>query len=202
MRMPEKDSEKHKLDLYPPQDKKDFRCCSSSTAAVGSTATSRGWASTADWSRFYASQGIGTVVINHCLSPGVKHPEHIKDVARALAWTVKNIEKYGGPAGSDIHQRLLLPMLISLSRCWRRTNNISRRRASATKTSKVSFRSAVSTRCRPRSCRWCSAAMRRSAKWRRRQKTSRKRLYAVPAGIRRQRLEHTATRSFRRSIKL
>jgi len=26
----------------------------------------------------------------------VKHPEHIKDVARAFAWTVKNCEKWGG----------------------------------------------------------------------------------------------------------
>jgi acetyl esterase/lipase len=30
------------------------------------------------------------------LSPKVQHPEHIKDVARAFAWTHKNIGKYGG----------------------------------------------------------------------------------------------------------
>jgi acetyl esterase/lipase len=44
----------------------------------------------------WARQGIGTVVINYRLSPEVKHPEHIKDVARAFAWTVQNIGHYGG----------------------------------------------------------------------------------------------------------
>ena len=43
-----------------------------------------------------ARQGVVMVSINYRLSPGVKHPEHVKDVARAFAWTVKNIEKYGG----------------------------------------------------------------------------------------------------------
>src|SRR5262249_58671805 len=50
--------------------------------------------------KFYARRGIGTVVTNYRLSPKVMHPEHIKDVARAFAWTVRNISKYGGnPAG-------------------------------------------------------------------------------------------------------
>src|SRR4029077_10844231 len=44
----------------------------------------------------FAKQGIGAVVINYRLSPNVKHPEHIKDVARAFAWTSKNIAKQGG----------------------------------------------------------------------------------------------------------
>jgi acetyl esterase/lipase len=43
-----------------------------------------------------ASNGIVTVMINYRLSPGVKHPEHIKDVARAFAWTVRHIDRYGG----------------------------------------------------------------------------------------------------------
>jgi acetyl esterase/lipase len=46
----------------------------------------------------FAKQGIGTAVINYRLSPEVKHPEHIKDVAKAFAWTEKNIGKYGGRA--------------------------------------------------------------------------------------------------------
>jgi acetyl esterase/lipase len=46
----------------------------------------------------FARHGICTVVTNYRLSPGVKHPEHVKDVARAFAWTVKNIGKYGGKA--------------------------------------------------------------------------------------------------------
>jgi arylformamidase len=48
---------------------------------------------------FYAKQGIGVVVTNYRLSPEVQHPEHIKDVARAFAWTHKNIGKHGGDPG-------------------------------------------------------------------------------------------------------
>jgi acetyl esterase/lipase len=43
-----------------------------------------------------ARHGIGAVMINYRLSPQVKHPEHIKDVARAFAWTHKHIAEYGG----------------------------------------------------------------------------------------------------------
>jgi acetyl esterase/lipase len=45
---------------------------------------------------FLARQGIGAVVINYRLTPAVRHPEHIRDVARAFAWTHKNIATYGG----------------------------------------------------------------------------------------------------------
>jgi acetyl esterase/lipase len=43
-----------------------------------------------------AERGLVVVVPNYRLSPGVRHPEHIKDVARAFAWTCENIEKHGG----------------------------------------------------------------------------------------------------------
>ncbi len=46
--------------------------------------------------RTLAAHGIGTVSINYRLSPQVKHPEHIRDVARAFAWTYRNIASYGG----------------------------------------------------------------------------------------------------------
>jgi acetyl esterase/lipase len=36
------------------------------------------------------------VLINYRLSPGVKHPEHVKDVARAFAWVRSHIADYGG----------------------------------------------------------------------------------------------------------
>jgi dipeptidyl aminopeptidase/acylaminoacyl peptidase len=89
------DKDKHKLDLYLPKDKKDFPVL----FFVHGGAWVHGDRSTFVYrgvGRYYASQGIGTVVISYRLSPGVKHPEHIKDVASAFAWTVKNIEKYGG----------------------------------------------------------------------------------------------------------
>lgn len=34
--------------------------------------------------------------ISYRLSPAVKHPEHVRDCARAFAWLVANAEKYGG----------------------------------------------------------------------------------------------------------
>jgi acetyl esterase/lipase len=46
--------------------------------------------------RLFARNGVGTAVTNYRLSPGVQHPAHTQDVARALAWVHKNIAKYGG----------------------------------------------------------------------------------------------------------
>lgn len=43
-----------------------------------------------------ARHGLGTVVANYRLSPDVRHPEHVKDVAQAFGWTCKNVQKYGG----------------------------------------------------------------------------------------------------------
>jgi len=46
--------------------------------------------------RTFAQQGFVTVVISYRLTPEVQHPGHIQDVARAFAWTYKNIAQYGG----------------------------------------------------------------------------------------------------------
>ena len=46
--------------------------------------------------QFFARHGIVGVMVNYRLSPKVKHPEHIKDVARAYAWVRQNIQKHGG----------------------------------------------------------------------------------------------------------
>lgn len=46
--------------------------------------------------RRFAGAGVGTVVVNYRLSPAVSHPEHARDVARALAWVRANIAAYGG----------------------------------------------------------------------------------------------------------
>jgi acetyl esterase/lipase len=48
--------------------------------------------------KFLARNGILAVLPNYRLTPWVKHPEHVKDVARAVAWTHKNCAKYGGRA--------------------------------------------------------------------------------------------------------
>jgi acetyl esterase/lipase len=95
------DQKRHRLDLYLPKDQKDFPVVlfvHGGAWTIGSKDVR--WH--ADIGKFFASHGIGAVVINYRLSPGVthlkgvKHPEHIKDVARAFAWTKKNIRCHGG----------------------------------------------------------------------------------------------------------
>jgi arylformamidase len=93
---PGADKVKHRLDLFLPRGRQDFpvvffvhggawlhgdKSFLGIYSAIGST---------------LARQGIGTVVINYRLSPAVRHPEHIKDVARAFAWTYRHIGEYGG----------------------------------------------------------------------------------------------------------
>jgi acetyl esterase/lipase len=90
------DKVKHRLDLYLPKDRKDFPVLFFIHGGAWVHGDKDQFGLYSGLGRFYASQGIGVVVTNYRLSPSVKHPEHIKDVARAFAWTVKNIEKYGG----------------------------------------------------------------------------------------------------------
>jgi dienelactone hydrolase len=41
-------------------------------------------------------KGIAVVAVNYRLHPKVKSPAYIEDAAAAVAWTFRNIEKYGG----------------------------------------------------------------------------------------------------------
>ena len=44
----------------------------------------------------FARHGVLTVSIDYRLSPEVKHPAHIRDVARAFHWVRNNIREFGG----------------------------------------------------------------------------------------------------------
>ncbi len=93
---PEHDPVRHRVDLYLPRHTKRFpvvvlvhggawrrgdnRCCGL-YSAVG---------------QFLASQGYGVVMPNYRLSPEVRHPAHVTDVARAVAWARACIAEYGG----------------------------------------------------------------------------------------------------------
>ena len=44
----------------------------------------------------FRSEGYVFVALNYRLSPAVKHPAHIQDVAKAIAWVYHNIGRYGG----------------------------------------------------------------------------------------------------------
>lgn len=93
---PDADPVRHRLDLFLPKGRRgypvvmlvhggawmmgDNHCCGLYPAVA----------------EFLASQGIGVVMPNYRLSPHVRHPEHIRDVARAFAWTHAHIADYGG----------------------------------------------------------------------------------------------------------
>ncbi len=90
------DRVKHKLDLYLPDGKKDFPVMLFVHGGAWVHGDKNFLGFYALLGRYFARHGVGTVVTNYRLSPGVKHPEHVKDVARAFAWTHKNIQKYDG----------------------------------------------------------------------------------------------------------
>jgi acetyl esterase/lipase len=90
------DKVKHKLDLYLPKDKERFPVFFFVHGGAWVHGDKNFFNLYSSLGTYFAKQGIGVVVTNYRLSPGVKHPEHVKDVARAFAWTYKNIEKYGG----------------------------------------------------------------------------------------------------------
>lgn len=85
--------DRHVLDVYQP--------VNASNAPVLIFVHGGGWASGNKSlygfiGRTFAEQGYVTVIPNYRLSPAVQHPAHIRDVARAYAWTVNNIAQYGG----------------------------------------------------------------------------------------------------------
>jgi acetyl esterase/lipase len=87
------DAKKHKLDLYLPESEKPFPVLMwihGGAWATGDRALYGGVG------RQFAIRGIAFAAISYRLSPGVKHPEHVKDCARAFAWLVENAKKHGG----------------------------------------------------------------------------------------------------------
>lgn len=90
---PEADPHKHKLDLYLPKGKTGFPVLFFVHGGSWSRGDRKLYALVGET---FARNGIGTVVISYRLSPKVKHPAHIEDVARAFAWTRRNIARHGG----------------------------------------------------------------------------------------------------------
>jgi acetyl esterase/lipase len=88
---------KHKLDLYLPTGTKDFPMLLFVHGGAWLHGDKGfGFGFYGALAKVYARQGIGVAVTNYRLSPAVKHPEHVKDVARAFAWLHKNAAKHGG----------------------------------------------------------------------------------------------------------
>ena len=95
---PQADPAHHKLDLFLPKGKKDYPVVILVHGGAWVMGDNRCCGLYSSVGEFLASQGIGAVLPNYRLSPGVKHPEHIKDLARAFAWTRNHIAEHGGRA--------------------------------------------------------------------------------------------------------
>ena len=50
-------------------------------------------------------KGIAVVAVNYRLHPKVKSPAYVEDAAAAVAWTFRNIKKYGGSRQAHLCER-------------------------------------------------------------------------------------------------
>ena len=81
--------ERCKLDVYYPSDKKDFSTVvwfHGGGLRKGNKKIPSG----------LQEKGIAVVAANYRMNPKVNSPTYVEDAAAAVAWTIKNIEKYGG----------------------------------------------------------------------------------------------------------
>jgi acetyl esterase/lipase len=90
------DPVKHRLDMYLPKGQKDFPVLFFIHGGAWRHGDKNYLGVYGTLGMSWARHGIGAVVINYRLSPAVRHPEHIKDVARAFEWTHDHIANYGG----------------------------------------------------------------------------------------------------------
>jgi acetyl esterase/lipase len=93
----DRDHYRHELDVYMPQGKGPWPVLfflHGGGWVMGSKDDVLGLFGYATIARCLAERGLVVVIPNYRLSPGVHHPEHIKDVARAFAWTWSHAHKY------------------------------------------------------------------------------------------------------------
>jgi acetyl esterase/lipase len=89
------DPVRHKLDVFTPKGAKNFPLM---MFVHGGSWTSGSKDLYSALGETFAKQGVGVVIINYRLSRAdnaVKHPDHIKDVAKAFAWMKTNAAKLG-----------------------------------------------------------------------------------------------------------
>jgi acetyl esterase/lipase len=91
------DNDRHQLDMYLPKGAKDYPVL---FFIHGGGWTKGDKAIAAAHGKMFASHGIGFVSTNYRLSPKVKHPDHIKDIAASFAFALKELKK----RGADVSQ--------------------------------------------------------------------------------------------------
>jgi acetyl esterase/lipase len=95
-RGPDADRFRHRLDLFLPRGKRDYPVVVLVHGGAWMLGDNRCCGLYSSVGEFLARQGIGAVLPNYRLSPGVEHPEHVRDVARAVAWVRAHMAEYGG----------------------------------------------------------------------------------------------------------
>jgi acetyl esterase/lipase len=90
------DPVRHRLDLFLPRGPKAYPVLVFAHGGAWVFGDKSSFGLYTEVGRCLARHGVGVALINYRLSPWVRHPEHVKDVARAFAWVHKNIAKYGG----------------------------------------------------------------------------------------------------------
>jgi acetyl esterase/lipase len=95
---PRESADRHRLDLFLPKDRQNYPVIVLVHGGAWLLGDNRCCGLYSSVGEFLASRGIGVVLPNYRLSPQVKHPEHVKDVAKAVAWTHRHIAEYGGNA--------------------------------------------------------------------------------------------------------
>lgn len=95
---PDADPIRHKLDVYLPAGKRDFPVLVFIHGGAWIEGSKNHFGVYRVLARTLNRHGIAVVCPNYRLSPRVQHPEHVRDVARAVAWVHKNIGKHGGRA--------------------------------------------------------------------------------------------------------
>lgn len=87
------DARRHRLDVYQPEGKTGAPVL---IYVHGGTWRFGSKMFRSNVGKTFARRGFVTVCINYRLSPRVKHPAHVRDVAHAFDWVKRNISRYGG----------------------------------------------------------------------------------------------------------
>ena len=95
---PDADPVRHRLDLFTPAPR--------ANGAVGAAASFLLYFHGGVWQRgdkseyrnigeAFARRGVVTAIVNYRLTPPARHPDHVRDAARAAAWAIRHAAAYG-----------------------------------------------------------------------------------------------------------
>jgi acetyl esterase/lipase len=90
------DKVRHRLDLYLPRGKSEVPVVLFVHGGGWMIGDKSFFGTCEAVGKMFARHGVAAAVCNYRLSPGVKHPEHVRDVARAFAWVHRSIKDHGG----------------------------------------------------------------------------------------------------------